>query len=105
MMLCHQLSRLFHPIIRNTSSFEDLLGKRQYVAHEVVASPEVEPSTSVPSPSELQVEHSYFAVPESPTKKVKKLESTVEKIWKKTSCLTANSVKAKEKNSQSQRSG
>ena len=57
--------------------------KRQYVAHEVVAPSEVEPSTSGPSPSELQVEHSYFAVPESPTKKVKKLESTVEKYGKK----------------------
>ena len=57
--------------------------KRQYVTHEVVAPSEVEPSTSGPSPSELQVEHSYFAVPESPTKKVKKLESTVEKYTKK----------------------
>ena len=36
--------------------------KRQYVAHEVVAPSEVEPSTSGPSPSELQVEHSYFAL-------------------------------------------
>ena len=56
--------------------------KRQYVTHEVVAPSEVEPPTSGPSPSELQVEHSYFAVPESPTKKVKKLESTVEKYGK-----------------------
>ena len=34
--------------------------KRQYLTHEVVAPSEVEPLTSGPSPSELQVEHSYF---------------------------------------------
>ena len=71
--------------------------KRQYVAHEVVAPSEVEPSTSGPSPSELQVEHSYFAVPESPTKKVKKLESTVEKYGKKLHVLQQTVRRQKKK--------
>ena len=71
--------------------------KRQYVAHEVVAPSEVEPSASGPSPSELQVEHSYFAVPESPTKKLKKLESTVEKYGKKLHVLQQTVRRQKKK--------
>ena len=48
--------------------------KRQYLTHEVVAPSEVEPSTSGPSPSELQVEHSYFG------KKLHVLQQTVRRF-------------------------